>query len=496
MAKTRTTLALASLAVDASSSAPLYRQLYEGLRRAILAGQLRPGVRLPSTRALAGELNLSRNTVMSAYLQLFAEGYLEGKVGAGTYVARSLPDEMLQAQAAPSGAQPRKTQSRLSERGRLLVGIPINLSRGQGGPRAFRPGTPALDAFPFDLWRQLLARCWQYPPQELLGYGASAGYPPLREAIAAYLGAARAVRCTPEQVIVVAGSQQGLDIAARLLLDPGDAAWLENPGYPGARAALLAAGARLVSVPVDNEGLDVAAGMARCPDARFAYVSPSHQFPLGMTMSLKRRLALLEWANRVGAWVLEDDYDSEYRYVGRPLAALQGLDTAQRVIYLGTFSKVLFPALRLGYLVVPPDLVEAFTAARMLADRHSPSMDQAVLAEFLAQGHFARHLRRMRVLYAERQAALVQAAQRELSGLLEVCPAESGMHLVGWLPAGVDDTLAARRAKKYDVEVVPLSSYSQELLERGGLALGYAGVDASEIAAGARRLAKALRTLI
>ncbi|HEY7127008.1 MAG TPA: PLP-dependent aminotransferase family protein [Ktedonobacterales bacterium] len=497
MVKTRTTLALASLAVDGSLPAPLYRQLYDGLRRAILAGQLRPGVRLPSTRALAGELNLSRNTVMSAYLQLFAEGYLEGKVGAGTYVARSLPDEMLQAQAAaPPDARPRKTESRLSERGRHLTSIPINLSRGRGGPRAFRPGTPALDAFPFDLWRQLLARCWQYPPQELLGYGAAAGYPPLREAIAAYLGVARAVRCEPEQVIVVAGSQQGLDLAARLLLDPGDAAWLENPGYPGARAALLAAGARLVSVPVDNEGLDVAAGMARCPDARFAYVSPSHQFPLGVTMSLKRRLALLEWANRAGAWVLEDDYDSEYRYVGRPLAALQGLDTAHRVIYLGTFSKVLFPALRLGYLIVLPDLVDAFTAARTLADRHSPSMDQAVLAEFLAQGHFARHLRRMRVLYAERQAALVQAAQKELSGLLEVRPAESGMHLIGWLPEGRDDKLASQRAKRCDVEAPPLSSYSSEPLERGGLVLGYAGVNASEIAAGARRLAKALRALI
>jgi GntR family transcriptional regulator/MocR family aminotransferase len=497
VAKTRTTLALASLVLDTSSPTPLYRQLYDGLRQAILSGQLRPGTRLPSTRSLADELSLSRNTVMSAYLQLFAEGYLEGKVGAGTDVARSLPDEMLQAQTWPARqARSEEASQRLSERGRSLVAIPVALSRGQGQPRAFRPGTPALDAFPFDLWRQLQARCWQHPSLELLGYGASAGYPPLREAIAEYLGAARAVRCKPEQVIVVAGSQQGLDLTVRLLLDPGDAAWLEEPGYPGARGALLAAGARLVPVPVDSEGLDVAAGIARCPQARLAYVSPSHQYPLGVTMSLKRRLALLEWASRAGAWVLEDDYDSEYRYVGRPLAALQGLDAAQRVIYLGTFSKVLFPALRLGYLVVPPDLVEAFTAARMLADRHSPSMDQAVLAEFLAQGHFARHIRRMRVLYAERQAALVEAAKRELVGLLEVRPAEAGMHLLGWLPAGVDDRVASQRAKAHDVETPPLSSYSGEPLERGGLVLGYAGVDAGEIAAGARRLAKALRALI
>jgi GntR family transcriptional regulator/MocR family aminotransferase len=497
MVKTRTTLALASLVMDASSPTPLYRQLYDGLRQAILSGRLRPGVRLPSTRSLASELGLSRNTVMSAYLQLFAEGYLEGKVGAGTYVARSLPDEMLQAQAAVSpSVRSDKTGSRLSERGRHLAAVPVALSRGLGRPRAFRPGTPALDAFPFDLWRQLQSRCWQHPSPELLGYGPSAGYPPLREAIAAYLGAARAVRCEPEQVIIVAGSQQGLDLTTRLLLDPGDAAWIENPGYPGARGALLAAGARLVAVPGDGEGLDVAAGIARCPAARLVYVSPSHQYPLGVTMSLKRRLALLEWASHAGAWVLEDDYDSEYRYVGRPLAALQGLDTAGRVIYLGTFSKVLFPALRLGYLVVPPDLVEAFTAARMLADRHSPSMDQAVLAEFLAQGHFARHIRRMRVLYAERQAALVEAAQRELGGLLEVRPTEAGMHLVGWLPAGVDDKIASQRAKLYDVEAPPLSSYSSEPLERGGLVLGYAGVDADEIAAGTRRLAKALRVLV
>ncbi len=497
MAKTRTTLALASLALDASLPTPLFRQLYDGLRHAILSGQLHPGARLPSTRALADELGLSRNTVMSAYLQLLAEGYLEGKVGAGTYVARLLPDEVLRAQpAAHLGARPRKAESRLSERGRRLVAIPVALSRGLGGPRAFRPGTPALDVFPFGLWRQLQARCWQHPPPELLGYGPSAGYRPLREAIAAYLGAARAVRCEPEQVIIVAGSQQGLDLTARLLLDPGAAAWIENPGYPGARGALLAADVRVVPVPVDGEGLDVAAGVARCPDARLVYVSPSHQYPLGVTMSLKRRLALLEWASRAGAWVLEDDYDSEYRYVGRPLAALQGLDSAGRVIYLGTFSKVLFPALRLGYLVVPPDLVEAFTAARMLADRHSPSMDQAVLAEFLAQGHFARHIRRMRVLYAERQAALVEAARRELGGLLEVRPSEAGMHLLGWLPAGVDDQAASQRAKVHDVEAPPLSSYSSEPLERGGLVLGYAGVDADEIAAGVRRLAKALRTLI
>ncbi len=254
------------------------------------------------------------------------------------------------------------------------------------------------------------------------------------------------MRCEASQVIVVNGAQQAVDLAARVLLDPGDTAWVEDPGYQGARGALIAAGIRLAPVPVDAEGLDVRRGARAAPGARLVYVTPSHQYPLGVTMSLNRRLALLEWASASGAWILEDDYDSEYRYAGRPLAALQGLDTAGRVIYVGTFSKVLFPALRLGYLVVPPELVDAFVAARALADRHSPSVTQAALADFIDGGHFARHVRRTRALYAERQAALVRAAQRTLGGLLEVAPAEAGMHLMGWLPVGVDDRVAARAA--------------------------------------------------
>jgi len=310
--------------------------------------------------------------------------------------------------------------------------------------------------------------------------------------ISAYLGATRAVRCTWEQVIVVSGSQQALDLAARVLLDPGDAAWVEDPGYAGARGALLGAGARLVPVPVDGDGLDVAAGAQLGAGARLAYVSPSHQYPLGVTMSLSRRLALLGWASRSGAWVLEDDYDSEYRYTGRPLEALQGLDPEGCVIYLGTFSKVLFPALRLGYLVVPPELVDPFTAARELVDRQSPSVEQAVLAEFIAEGHFARHVRRMRVLYAERQATLVEAAARELSGALDVRPAEAGMHLVGWLPGGTDDREASRRAAAEGVEATALSLHGIEPPQRRGLLLGYAAVGEEEIRAGVRRLAASL----
>jgi GntR family transcriptional regulator/MocR family aminotransferase len=315
----------------------------------------------------------------------------------------------------------------------------------------------------------------------------------LREEIAAYLGAARAVECGWEQVIVVSGSQQALDLAARVLLDPGDAAWVEDPGYAGARGALIAAGARIVPVPVDEEGLRVSDGVRRAADARLAYVSPSHQYPLGATMSVSRRLELLAWASRTGAWVLEDDYDSEYRYTGRPLEALQGLDAEGRVIYLGTFSKVLSPALRLGYLVVPPDLVDPFSAARELTDRHSPLVEQAVLARFIAEGHFARHIRRMRTLYAERQDILVEAAAGDLRGLLDVRPAEAGMHLVGWLPDRTDDREAMRRAAARGVEAIALSMYGIEPPARGGLLLGYAAVGEAGIRAGVRRLAAALR---
>jgi GntR family transcriptional regulator/MocR family aminotransferase len=296
--------------------------------------------------------------------------------------------------------------------------------------------------------------------------------------------------------VVVSGSQQGLDIVARLLLDPGDPVWIEDPGYLGARGALLGAGAAVTPVPIDAEGLVVSAGIERRPRARMVYVTPSHQFPLGVTMSLARRLALLEWVRKSGAWVIEDDYNSEFRYSGRPIAALQGLDFTGRVIYLGTFSKVLFPALRLGYLILPPDLVEPFAKARALVDRHSPLIDQAVLAEFIAEGHFARHIRRMRALYAHRHATFIEAARRDLSGLLEVTPQDAGMHLVGWLPLGVDDAAASRSVFEHGLEAPPLSAYALERPARGGLLLGFTGTGTREIREGVRQLAQALRTVV
>jgi GntR family transcriptional regulator/MocR family aminotransferase len=496
MANRATFVTLPNIILDQGSALPLYRQLYNALREVILNGQLRSGARLPATRALASEFGVSRNTVMNAYAQLLAEGYVAGEVGSGTYVARTLPDELLHARTNSIQVHHLTGVGRaLSLRGARLASMRVPTPRFPSELKAFRPGVPALDAFPYELWARLMARRWRRPQRSLLGYGDPAGYRPLRQAVATYLGEARAVRCVAEQVIVVAGSQQALDLTARMLLDEGDEAWIEDPGYLGARGALLGAGGRLAPIPVDDEGLDVAMGETRSPEARLVYVTPSHQYPYGVTMSLPRRLALLKWASQAGAWVIEDDYDSEYRYAGRPLAALQGLDSEGRVIYLGTFSKVLFPALRLGYMIVPSDLVDAFMAARALADRHSPVLDQAALADFISDGHFARHIRRMRALYAERQAILVAAATQELAGLLQVDPAEAGMHVVGWLPQGVDDLEASRRAASHGVDAPPLSMYSLQPLRRGGLLLGYTAVGEEDIRQGVQRLAKALHSL-
>ncbi|HEV8193670.1 MAG TPA: PLP-dependent aminotransferase family protein [Ktedonobacterales bacterium] len=479
--------------LDPSETMPLHRQLYDALREAILRGQWRPGARLPATRTLASELGLSRTTVVTAMQQLVAEGYVDGRVGSGTYVAGTLPDTLLRAETVRAAVPSLRPSPRaLSHRGRTLIAASDRVQGDVRPVRPFRTGTPALDVFPWRTWGAIERRLARRDRATLRGYGNPAGYGPLRRAVADYLGAARAVCCEPKQVIIVPGAQQALDLVTRILLDPGDAVWFEDPGYHRARRALTAAGVELVPVPVDAEGLDVAAARARRRDARLAYVTPSHQFPLGVTMSLARRLALLQWADAMGGWILEDDYDSEYRYDGRPLAALQGLDTAGRVLYAGTFSKVLFPGLRLGYLVVPPDLVDAFAKARELIDLGAPILPQAVVAEFITAGHFARHLRRMRALYGERQAALIAASQRRLGGLLEMPLAETGLHFMGWLPPDADDRLVAIAARKQGIEVMPLSSLTIEHASRPGLVLGYAPFDERQIEEGIARLTVAL----
>ncbi len=483
-------MGLSSAALDPRSHAALYRQVYDRLRRAILDGTLGVGSKLPSTRALASDLGVARNTVMGAYEQLLAEGYLEGRAGSGTYVSRALPEQLLQASPTPPrGRRSTKGTPQLSRRGLALASLPGLTDRAPDTACAFRHGLPAVDAFPFELWARLTARRWRARPSHLLTYDEPAGHRPLREALAGYLGTARGVRCSPDQVIIISGAQQAADLAARVLLDPGDTAWVEDPGYLGGRGALAGADVQLVPVPVDQEGIDVQVGIAKGSRARLAYVTPAHQYPLGVTMSIARRLALLDWAQRAGAWVLEDDYDSEYRYAGRPLAALQSIDTEGRVIYVGTFSKVLFPSLRLGYLVVPEELVETFVRAKAVTDRHSPTLVQAVVADFITEGHFTRHIRRMRTLYAERQQALLKAAAREWAGFIEVSPCDAGMQLVGWLPDGVDDRAFSRRAAAEGVIATPISPLSVTGLKRGGLLLGYTAIGPRQIREGVKRLA-------
>lgn len=483
-----------------SSDVPLYRQLYETLRRQILSGVLPAKSQLPSTRSLAKQLSVSRMTAVNAYEQLLAEGYIEGISGSGTYVASVLPEQMLETPTKKRHNNAAlESRAKLSKRGARLGSFDYAEMCASRTNRkvvnekftAFHYGLPAMEEFPFDVWSRLTARRLQKMSAPLFGAGDPAGYEPLRRAVAAYLQTARAVRCAPEQVIIAAGAQQALALIAQVLLDENDTVWLENPCYLGARNIFAAAGAKIAAISIDAEGFDLALARTAGETARLVCVTPSHQFPLGTVMSLARRLALLEWAKNSDAWIIEDDYDSEFRYAGRPLASLQGLDQAGRVIYVGTFSKTIFPALRLGYLVVPENLIEVFAAARALSDSYSPSIDQAVLTDFIEAGHFARHIRRMRALYAERQDVLIAVAAKDLAGLLDVPADEAGMHLVGWLPANICDKIAAEKAAAHNVVTKPLSAYSSEPLARSGLILGYTAFSAGQIRNGVERLAKA-----
>ena len=484
---------------DRRSRGSLYHQIYEGLRSAILEGRLESGVRLPSTRAAAAELGVARNTVVAVFEQLAAEGFLRSRVGDGTRVA-GIEQELLfrparrisrrSGSAREPGTEP-ASPSALSARGRAIFGV----GRGAPGPPqgAFQPGLPDLQAFPHRTWARILARHARTPERERLGYGDAAGDPGLRSAIAAYIAATRGVACTPERVVVTAGAQAALDLCARLLLDPGDSAWIEEPGYAGARAALLGAGACLEPVPVDADGLDVAAGEARCPGARLAYITPSCQFPLGATLSLERRLLLLDWAERTGAFVIEDDYDSEYRYRGRPIAAVQGIDANGRVAYVGTFSKTMFPALRVGYLIAPEGLETAFAHAVRNTGHTVPQPVQGALAEFIETGHYGRHVRRMRALYSKRQALLFTLIREHLPDVLELLPCEAGMQVAGWLAGNLDDRAVAAAGARAGLALAPLSRYWLGPDGRAGLHLGYAGISEPVLEEAVRRLARVIR---
>jgi GntR family transcriptional regulator/MocR family aminotransferase len=464
--------------------------VFDRLRQGILAGTLPAGVRLPPTRALAEELGVARQTVVLAYERLASEGYVRARTGSGTYVAPDLPD------AAPAPAVPPPTAaSSLSERGHRLAAIPASAaSRDSGLGTLLAGGIPAPDLFPTQAWARCAARVLKTLSGDLTGYPPPQGLPELRAQIAAHLAATRGLLADPANIVVTAGTQQALRIAAEMLLDPGDAAWIEDPGYIAGRGALLAAGATPVPVPSDAEGLDVATGIQLAPTARLALVAPSHATPLGGALPIGRRLALLDWAGRANAGVLEDDCDSEFRWAGHPLPPLATLDRAGRVIYCGTFSKTLAPALRLGFAVVPATLVGAFVRVRTLMDRGIDTLNQAVLAEFMRQGLLAPHIRRMRTEYAHRRAALLTAMARHTPSVSPIA-APGGLHMVARLPEGVDEAATVQACRSRGLAVVPLGAYYAGAPRMSGLVMGFAGTPEALAADTARRLEGAVRAV-
>jgi len=477
--------------LDSRSRAGLQRQIAGSIRRSILDGVVAPGAKLPSSRALADDLGVSRTTTLLAYEQLTAEGYLASRHGSGTFVASGLPAD-LPKPIGPPIAKARARPSAMSKRGISLASTPPAARRIVGPPRPFRIGVPALDLFPMRLWSQLAGRRLRRATLAQLDYGDAAGWQPLREAIARHTEAVRGTRCTADQVMIVAGAQRGVELVCHALLDPGDAAWLEEPGYSGARSALISAGARIVPVRVDHAGLDVDEGARLAPDARLALITPSHQFPLGATMSLPRRLAMLRWASTARAWIVEDDYDSEFRYGTRPIPCLHGLDPDGRVIYVGSFSKSLFPALRLGFLIVPLELRDVLVSARTAADLHPPVLDQIVLADFIEAGHYQRHLHRMRAAYRERLDALQDAIARECGSALAIRPVTIGLHGIADLH-DADADVVTREAMARGVETMPLSAYfTGRQRAPNALVLGFAASRPDTMRAAAGRLAEAI----
>lgn len=482
------------LTLDPASETPLYRQLYKQIRERVLTGQLASGTRLPASRELATQLAVSRNTVTNAYEQLAAEGYLESRVGAWTFVAAQLSMDLV--------ARPRalgQTGERLAPRLNRYAEMLKDAYRLAYAPQPavtydFRRFAPALDAFPVTEWRRIVARQWLAPSPSDLGYGSAQGNPLLRKEVAAYVARARAVNCTPDQIVITTGSQQAFDVLARITLEPGSAVVIEEPGYVGARAIFASHGADIVPVPVDQDGIDVAAlPKGRSGRVRLVYVTPSHQFPTGVTMSLPRRLALLQWATQARALIVEDDYDSEFRYEGGTFESLQGLDTHQSVVYVGTFSKVLSPALRVGYVVLPEGLVEPFVAAKSLADRHTASFQQAALAAFMESGQFVRHLRRVTRLHRLRRDALLRALRLHFGEDVLIGEARAGLHIqVRWRSHPATDALL-ERAREAGIGLFRTRSlYLRTPRADPGVLMTFASMPEPKIRAGVAALAKVL----
>lgn len=478
------------ICIDRRRRQSLQHQLYTQVRQAIIARQLPAGARLPSTRNLVAELGLSRNTIVNAFDRLVAEGYLDSRVGSGIYVAQlpAMTSSLAAKPLHPAGAA--KSDRSVPRRLASLPNVALTPEYPTAQVRPFRPCQPAIDQFPLRTWTRSRGRALRLYRKELMRESDPAGLPQLRSALRTYLSDARGVRCETEQITITAGAQEALSLIAAALITPGEEVWIEDPGYLGARAALLHAGADLLPVPTDAEGLTIPSVRRKRP--RLIYVTPSRQFPLGTTMTLTRRLELLEFARKSGAWIIEDDYDSEFRYTGRPLSSLQGLDHSERVIYVGSFSKVLFPSLRLGYVVAPYTLVEALRKLKEIRDGPSPAIDQATAALFIEEGYFATHVRRMRKIYRERRDFFLQAAQRALSGLLAFPPIDGGMDAVGWLVRGNDAALSEKLAAA-GIDAPPISAYSLRPC-RPGLVLGFTSSSPTEIRFAIEAAERALRS--
>jgi GntR family transcriptional regulator / MocR family aminotransferase len=460
--------------------------VYAQLRLAIIEGRLRPGSRLPASRDFARQYGLSRGTVVSVFERLQVEGYVTSRVGAGTQVNRIEPVPPVQTTNSKPPAYIRRAIAT------YVRPKPWSGLVATQGVRPFCMGGPAIPEFPAELWGRIGARRARSFQSWLQIDDDGRGYRPLREAIAGYLGSSRGVRCSADQVIVVSGVQQGLDLLTRLLLKPGDAVWMEDPGYFGATIAFAGAGAQMIPVPVDEQGLSVSVGLKKFRHAKGAYVTPAHQFPLGMTMSLERRMAILKWASRTGGFIIEDDYDSEYRFEGRPVPAMQSLDRNSNVIFIGSFNKLLFPSVRIGYVVLPPSLVDLFLAFHYRTDFHNLSTDQAVLCDFIADGHLGRHIRRMRDLYASRLAALIDGGKRHLKGLLEISDVRAGLYTAAFLKNGMSSRQAEKAAATHDLQVIAIDRYTLESADPKGVLLGFAAFDEAAICAGMVKLARAL----
>lgn len=477
--------------LDRASPSNLHHQLYVALRDSILTGAAAPGAILPSTRTLSEDLSISRGTVSSVFEQLAAEGLVESMIGSGTRVTEVIPKDfqkLIRQRQKTTRAE--AIPLRLPHRVKLLT--TFTDTRGESQPRPFTPGVPALDQFPIDVWVKLASRRWKAASARELCSSAAAGSQELRNAIAAHAGVVRAAVCGEDNVLVVSGAQQALDLCARVLTDPGDVCWIEDPGYLGARQAFSLAGMRLIPAAADEHGLDVERAIATLPQPRLIYVTPSHQYPLGGTLVLERRIALLQYAERVGAWIVEDDYDSEFGYAGAPISCLQGLDVSERVIYIGSFNKTLFPGLRLGFAIVPADLTTAFQIARLHSDGHPPAVSQTILTEFLVSGAYSSHIRKMRAVYMERRNHLLQLIEAYLPEI-EVGVHDRGLHFVGYLPSAIQDVKLSGLAKHHKIVVPALSQFYLSEKRKNGLLFGFACTLPFQMEPAIQKLASAIK---